>query len=598
MAPQLFRRKRAPPSAGREAAIAMFGTSAFNYGDDDTLSPEESSALDSDAWLSAYTPPSGSYPTSSKFVAESARQVIESYNPADPLSQPRPQRAQPQDAANPRRFMSLKRMSSTFTLQHGNLSLGELLASAVSIDELRKPSVGRVLSRQPSTTSLAGPSSSTSSSSASSSASASASSSRVAPDLTQPATTADDHHPSDYQQRRHNSEISSSSAQIPSSQSLHFAHQFATPSLRSYQRDSNTNNGFARQPLPQPKPRYFAPELRPTKSVLVGPVQLPPPAVGRPKNSPSPVSSGSFKSNNSTASHQPQRGQIQRTPGVRETLSTRAQSMPLPSSAKEESASSSRSSLESSAQSSSSSSSYVDAPPAAGAKAAAAAAPSSDVATSMSSRTAGSGSEISPASSMIFERQVQQDAASTSAGSSCGAIPTHHHSSNLIPPVLTASCEVLTNEQTDPDQVEVVSVSRSSLHRSNSNASLTSMGSIALSMQPVSPTASVKNYSTPNNYTTNDSNEENMINSNDNSSPTVQHRLSFYSFVDVINSDCSPGLSSSPSSPTVDSSKSTKSVVDSTIEDSSLRTPSSPVVMVTTLGEAIRRKQDEIITSL
>ncbi|PGH30522.1 hypothetical protein GX50_06702 [[Emmonsia] crescens] len=59
----------------------------------------------------------------------------------------------------------------------------------------------------------------------------------------------------------------------------------------------------------------------------------------------------------------------------------------------------------------------------------------------------------SPASSQIFERNVQEDFAPAQASPS---IPSHIMTENHIPPILGASSAALTDERLDPDSVEII----------------------------------------------------------------------------------------------------------------------------------------------
>lgn len=59
----------------------------------------------------------------------------------------------------------------------------------------------------------------------------------------------------------------------------------------------------------------------------------------------------------------------------------------------------------------------------------------------------------SPASSQIFERNVQEDGPQVTASP---AIPGHISTENHIPPALDASTEAITNDDLDPDHVEIV----------------------------------------------------------------------------------------------------------------------------------------------
>ena len=59
----------------------------------------------------------------------------------------------------------------------------------------------------------------------------------------------------------------------------------------------------------------------------------------------------------------------------------------------------------------------------------------------------------SPASSMIFERNVQED---VSLPEVSPHLPSHVLTENYIPPALDASAEAITNDKLDPDEVEIV----------------------------------------------------------------------------------------------------------------------------------------------
>ena len=60
----------------------------------------------------------------------------------------------------------------------------------------------------------------------------------------------------------------------------------------------------------------------------------------------------------------------------------------------------------------------------------------------------------SPASSQIFERNVQEESLAPSAVPT--AIPSHIATENHIPPALDAASETITNQKLDPDSVEIV----------------------------------------------------------------------------------------------------------------------------------------------
>ncbi|KAK9378019.1 uncharacterized protein V2V93DRAFT_376997 [Kockiozyma suomiensis] len=558
--PALFTRRKRVPPASREAAIALFGETAFSYGDDDTLSPEESSALDSDAWMSAYAPSSGAYPTSSKLVAHTARDVIESYNPADAYAVPRPQRPSNPDG----RFPSLKRLSSTFTMQHGNVSLGDLITTAVSIDDHHrgKPSTPTISRRASddilsSTTSalLAEKPSSYSTPSSSSSSPVQPSTAARARMSTRSSTTRESLTLNDASLRhRLTSEDHFNAVFLP--------HYFTTPSQRSYKRDPN---GVARKPLPQPKPRYVAPELRPRASLV---------SFSASGSADAPSSSGSSQSSSPHSLRQRNRQFVNYSmPSVDEPdRSTK-------DSTSSEATASSRSSA-------ASSSSYVNTT-----GTIASGGPTLSVAKRSSSDTMSvaepSESSMSLASSMIFERQVQDPALSSDG------IPSHHQNANLIPPVLTASCEVLVDDNTNPEQVEVVSFTRpASIKRSNSNTSLASLASTALSLQDRSSTA----YAT----LTNNSGSCYSAATSTSVSGATQQRLSFYSYADVLNGSLpvseniveTEENTSQEQEPSLSSSKN-----DDPSSNSSSNSNPGSMVTITTLGEALRRNQNEILST-
>jgi hypothetical protein len=74
---------------------------------------------------------------------------------------------------------------------------------------------------------------------------------------------------------------------------------------------------------------------------------------------------------------------------------------------------------------------------------------------------------VSPAGSQIFERDVQE---STLLPPNSPAIPSHIQTENHIPPVLDASSEAITNNELDPDTVEIV------MHSSHQPAAVTVTG--------------------------------------------------------------------------------------------------------------------------
>lgn len=73
----------------------------------------------------------------------------------------------------------------------------------------------------------------------------------------------------------------------------------------------------------------------------------------------------------------------------------------------------------------------------------------------------------SPASSQIFERNVQEDGLHTSASP---AIPAHITTENHIPPVLDSASAAITDDHLDPDNVEIV------MHSAHQPAAVTVTG--------------------------------------------------------------------------------------------------------------------------
>ncbi|MCJ1338926.1 hypothetical protein MMC09_004215 [Bachmanniomyces sp. S44760] len=124
----------------------------------------------------------------------------------------------------------------------------------------------------------------------------------------------------------------------------------------------------------------------------------------------------------------------------------------------------------------------------------------------------------SPASSQIFERNVQEDglAASTSP-----AIPSHITTENHIPPVLDASSVAITDDHLNPDNVEIV------MHSAHQPAAMTVTGSggseAAGTVWEDDLNAHVDKDDAASNYGALDSNDV--------------RRLSFISFADVVHAE-------------------------------------------------------------
>lgn len=124
----------------------------------------------------------------------------------------------------------------------------------------------------------------------------------------------------------------------------------------------------------------------------------------------------------------------------------------------------------------------------------------------------------SPASSQIFERDVQEDGLVAQASP---AIPAHITTENHIPPVLEASSLAITDNHLDPDHVEIV------MHSAHQPATMTVTGS---NSHEIAGTYSHEDYMTHTDFDDNAS-SYGALDSND------VRRLSFISFADVVHSE-------------------------------------------------------------
>ena len=122
----------------------------------------------------------------------------------------------------------------------------------------------------------------------------------------------------------------------------------------------------------------------------------------------------------------------------------------------------------------------------------------------------------SPASSQIFERNVQDEIPLAVAASP--AIPGHVATENHIPPVLDASTEAITDGHLDPDHVEIV------MHAAHQPAAVTVTGSepVAAAAPEESPPRIEPEEPVP---------AHGALDAND------VRRLSFISFADVVQAD-------------------------------------------------------------
>ena len=132
----------------------------------------------------------------------------------------------------------------------------------------------------------------------------------------------------------------------------------------------------------------------------------------------------------------------------------------------------------------------------------------------------------SPASSQIFERHVQE---ASLAISEQAPIPGHIATENHIPPVLDASTEAITNEELNPDNVEIV------MHSAHQPAALTVTGT------GLNEAAGI---SSPDDFAVQPDNEDTASNYGNLDSADVR-RLSFISFADVVHAEHAHDTSSS-----------------------------------------------------
>lgn len=123
----------------------------------------------------------------------------------------------------------------------------------------------------------------------------------------------------------------------------------------------------------------------------------------------------------------------------------------------------------------------------------------------------------SPASSMIFERSVQEDVAIPQASPQ---IPSHIITENHIPPALDATSEAITDRKLDPDSVEIVT------HAAHQPAAFAITEGVYEA--PISPVMSEEQ--SPRAEADNTSNYANL------DSVDVR-RLSFISFADVVHGE-------------------------------------------------------------
>ena len=124
----------------------------------------------------------------------------------------------------------------------------------------------------------------------------------------------------------------------------------------------------------------------------------------------------------------------------------------------------------------------------------------------------------SPASSQIFERHVQEDSLAIREQA---PVPGHITTENHIPPVLDASTEAITNDELDPDNVEIV------MHSAHQPAAVTVTGA---------GSGEGAGTSWPDDLVTHPDNEDAASNYGALDSADVR-RLSFISFADVVHAE-------------------------------------------------------------
>lgn len=228
----------------------------------------------------------------------------------------------------------------------------------------------------------------------------------------------------------------------------------------------------------------------------------------------------------------------------------------------------------------------------------------------------------SPVSSLIFERSVQEFNSPIDQ-----KIPTHYHSENFIPPVLEASCNVITDSTVDPEAVEVISLrprhmSISPLQETAPDFSTAiSMDKATLtSIRPPSPPVSNSNTGFASPATEYCASRKTSVaelpglrGSRSGTFPNDrnQHVLSFYSYADIVSAEHNPptntmGSFSSANSPTTSDLNSNFGFIGSrspsAVGENLSPTSTSAVVMddldqdinIASMGETIRRNTGEI----
>ncbi|KAK9447817.1 uncharacterized protein V1518DRAFT_434651 [Limtongia smithiae] len=572
--PAFFSRKK-QVSASRTAAIEKFGESAFAFDEDDTISTEESSTLDSDAWMMAYADSVASYPTSRALYDVKARSVLDSYSPpgaADVGVRVKRDTHHPQP---PSSLMSMRRFSS-----FGNTIVQH--APRVFVPPMSHSNGSR--------SSLSAPTSPSASTANFFHAHAQKMQHNDTSGSVQPSSSCSAHTTESAQVDRRLDTLTLEDARhVPSSAADRQRRHQGHPRLLRYPTaPTAANDNFDAILLPHnlappPQQHYISHKQRQraarhTQSSL----QLDSNAT--PSSSRyAPGALGASSAAAHRATHVPRTTSTLRVAAsvpsfvigdngsmtdlrnsLSETPSSRNHSTDADIAAAESSSSENRSHERSSRSASitSSSSSYLEATEYAAANRSSA---SIAAATTRTKRAPSYAPSLSPESSMIFERQVQDQLLSPDA------VPSHHYNANMIPPVLAASCEILTDSAANFDRVEVISITRSSransMHKSNSSVSL---ASLQVSSPSISP----------------------MLSPHAPSLPPIdtQHRLSFCSYSDVVQYSLERDGVGTPG----DDAETLNGYGDGS---PSVMQSSPPQLTVTTLGDTIRRTQYEMAGS-
>nr|POF01063.1 hypothetical protein CFP56_21011 [Quercus suber] len=155
----------------------------------------------------------------------------------------------------------------------------------------------------------------------------------------------------------------------------------------------------------------------------------------------------------------------------------------------------------------------------------------------------------SPASSEIFERNVQEPVPMSTLQSelSPAHIPTHVMTEDHIPPALEASAQAITSNNLNPDEVEIV---MSAAHQpagasvlEGSHADLSQLNS-AVPQQRTSDPSDVASLPASGLLAPSQNEEEGATNSYGQLDPNDVRRLSFISFADVVQSEHNEQLAS------------------------------------------------------